>query len=48
MIDRFKIYRKNGNHESRNILERKLLPLTHKINFSVEKTALKEKVDEIS
>ena len=44
MIDRFEIYRINSNHESQNILESRLLPLTHKINMSVRETALKEKL----
>ena len=42
------MYRINSDHESRNILKSKLLPLTYKVNMSVKETALREKVDEIS
>ena len=42
------MYRKNRNHESKNILESKLLPLTDKTNLSIGEKALKVKVDEIS
>ena len=38
----------NSNHESKNILESKLLPLTDKINLTVPEEALKVKVGEIS
>ena len=39
---------KNSNHESKNILESKLLPLTERMNLSIGEYALKAKVDEIS
>ena len=43
-----KCIEKKSNHESKNILESKLLLLTDKINLSIAEEALKVKVDEIS
>ena len=49
VVHRFKMYKIHSNHEFKNILKSdKLLPLTYKVNLSVRKTALKEKVNEIS
>jgi len=42
------MYRINSDHESKNIVESKLLPLTYKGNISVKETALREKVEEIT
>jgi len=48
MIDRFEMYKKNSNYETKNVLKTKLLPFTDKINLSIAEEALKVKVDEIS
>ena len=48
LIKRFKMYTKKSNHETKNILKAKLLPLKDKINLSVAEEALKVKVAEVS